>query len=94
MGKKQKKVTVQKEYTSSHKKGDDNSGGSSLKDLLSGDVFAKLKEQGEELAHADAARKAKEAQEKAEQQRKEQKRKENDFSYLLENSDPNWNKYK
>ncbi|PZE22222.1 YqkE family protein [Paenibacillus xerothermodurans] len=65
-----------------------------LKDLLNPDVLNKLKEQSEQLkteeqgrreaqrAHAEAARKA------------EQKRLDNDFEYLLNNSNVDWRKYK
>lgn len=94
MGKKQKKVTPQKEYTSLHKADSSEQGGASLKDLLNSDVLAKLKAQSDELTKQEQSKKAKEAEEKAEQQRLEKKRLESDFAYLLENSDPNWNKYK
>lgn len=95
MGKKQKKITKQKEYTSTHDKAsDESSGGSSLKDLLSGDVLAKLKAQSDAITKADQQQKEKAEQEKAEQKRLEQKRLENDFDYLLNNSDSNWSKYK
>lgn len=93
MGKKQKKVTKQKEYTSANSESNTTSG-SSLKDLLSGDVLEKLKAQSNALVQADQDRKDKEAAVKAEQQRLEQKRLENDFDYLLNNSDTNWSKYK
>ena len=93
MGKKQKKVTKQKEYTSASSDSNSTSG-SSLKDLLSGDVLNKLKAQSDALIQADQDRKDKEAEAKAEQQRLEKKRLENDFDYLLNNSDTNWSKYK
>lgn len=93
MGKKQKKVTTQKEFTST-KNNSSDTGGLSLKDLLSGSVLEQLKAQNEALVKADQEQKEKEAEAKAEQQRLEKKRLENDFNYLLNNSDTNWSKYK
>lgn len=93
MGKKQKKVTFQKQYESK-KQDSDTAGGNSLKDLLQKDVLAKLKQQAEEVKQEDAAKQKAAADAQAEAKRLEQKRLENDFNYLLENSDPNWSKYK
>lgn len=65
-----------------------------LKDLLSQDVLQKLKAQAEDLK-VEEARRAEQRREEAEKARKaEQKRLENNFEYLLENSDMNWKKFK
>lgn len=93
MGKKQKKVTQQQSFKSKKEEAPATSG-ASLKDLLSADTLAKLKEQGEAAKQAEQARKDAEAVRKAEAERAERKRLENDFNYLLEQSDPNWSKYK
>ncbi|GAB2698997.1 DUF3886 domain-containing protein [Paenibacillus thermoaerophilus] len=65
-----------------------------LKDLLSPDIVSKLREQADELKQEEAKRQEA-ARKQAEEARKdEQKRLEQDFAYLLENSDPDWRKYK
>ncbi|GBG11962.1 hypothetical protein B1748_05750 [Paenibacillus sp. MY03] len=68
--------------------------GATLKELLGADVLNKLKAQADQLKQEDADRKERERKEAEETKKREQKLKENDFSYLLNNSDPNWNKYK
>lgn len=65
-----------------------------LNELLSADIVNKLKAQAEELKKAEASRKEEVRQQEEEKKKLEQKRLENDFSYLLENSDPNWSKHK
>lgn len=91
MGKKQRKTTTQKQYESAAK---ENNSGSTLKDLLNADTLAKLKAQAEQVKE-DVRKKEEEVQaKKIEERKKEQKILENDFNYLLENSDPSWNKYK
>jgi|GEM_PF-1115059 len=96
MGKKQKKQSGQRmsHHDRQYKESEVQSGGASLKELLNSDTLAKLKAQAEQVKEAEALNKAAEAERKAEQERAERKKKENDFSYLLENSDPNWSKYK
>ena len=65
-----------------------------LKDLLRDDVLQKLKNQAAEIQAQEEKRKE-EARLQAEAERKaEQKRRDNDFAYLLEHSDMDWNKYK
>ena len=68
--------------------------GNMLKDLLKADVLDKLKLQAKEVEKAEQERKQQEKVKEAEAKRLEQKKLENDFSYLLNNSDPNWSKYK
>jgi len=65
-----------------------------LKDLLQADVLDKLKLQAKEAEKAEQERKQQQKEKEAEAKRQEQKKLENDFSYLLNNSDPNWSKYK
>lgn len=94
MGKKQKKVTHQRSYAAKPSTNDVGASGASLKDLLNADTLAKLKAQGEAVKQAEQQRNAEETARKAEAERAERKRLENDFNYLLENSDPSWSKYK
>lgn len=68
--------------------------GATLGELLGADVLSKLKAQSDQLKQADADRKERERLEAEEAKKREQKKKESDFSYLLDNSDPNWGKYK
>lgn len=68
--------------------------GATLKDLLGADVLHKLKAQADQLKQEETDRKERERKEAEEARKREQKQKENDFSYLLDNSDPNWSKYK
>ncbi|MEF2245027.1 MULTISPECIES: YqkE family protein [unclassified Paenibacillus] len=68
--------------------------GNMLKDLLNADVLDKLKLQAKETEKAEQERKQREKEKEAEAKRQAQKKLENDFSYLLDNSDPNWSKYK
>jgi hypothetical protein len=65
-----------------------------LNELLSAEIVNKLKAQAEELKKAEANRKEEIRKQEEEKKKLEQKRLENDFSYLLENSDPNWSKHK
>lgn len=94
MGKKQKKQTVYRSNEASMPKKEAATGGASLKELLNSETLAKLKQQAEQVKREGAEKKAAEAKRKAEAEEAERKRLENDFSYLLENSDPNWSKYK
>lgn len=67
--------------------------GATLKELLSADVLHKLKAQAEELKQAEIDRLEQERKQEEEAKKQEQKKKENDFAYLLENSEANWGKY-
>ncbi|MFF2887523.1 YqkE family protein [Paenibacillus sp. NPDC057967] len=69
-------------------------GGATLKELLGADTLQKLKAQADELKTAEADRKEKQRLQEEEAKKQEKKRLENDFSYLLENSDSKWSKYK
>ncbi|MDQ8737701.1 YqkE family protein [Paenibacillus sp. LHD-38] len=91
MGKKQKKVSSPMPK-SAPKADSDN--GLTLKDLLSSEMLNKLKAQADEMKQTEAARKEDLRKQEEEKKKQEQKRLENDFSYLLENSDPNWSKHK
>ncbi|WP_426446666.1 YqkE family protein [Paenibacillus sp. S-38] len=65
-----------------------------LKDLLNPEVLQKLKAQSESMK-AEAEQRREEERRRAEEARRaEQKRLDNDFGHLLENSDPNWRKFK
>ncbi|MFD0958886.1 YqkE family protein [Paenibacillus chungangensis] len=68
--------------------------GASLKELLGADVLNKLQAKAGELKQEQAKREEQARKEKEEDRRQEQKRLENDFSYLLNNSDSDWSKYK
>lgn len=68
--------------------------GATLKELLGADVLDKLQAKAGELKQEQAKREDQARKEKEEARRQEQKRLENDFSYLLNNSDSNWSKYK
>ncbi|MCA0758506.1 DUF3886 domain-containing protein [Paenibacillus sp. N4] len=91
MGKKQKRASNHEARQTSKP---EESGGLSLKELLSADTIGKLKAQADGLKQAEAARKEEQRKQEEEKKKQEQKRLENDFSYLLENSDSNWSKYK
>lgn len=65
-----------------------------LKDLLSSEVLNKLKAQADELKQEESSRKEAERKTAEDARKAEQKRLDNDFSHLLENSDPNWRNYK
>jgi hypothetical protein len=91
MGKKQKKAVSAPPKAASKKEADN---GLTLKDLLGSDVLSKLKAQADEMKQAEASRKEELRKQEEEKKKQEQKRLENDFSYLLENSDPNWSKHK
>jgi len=79
---------------SKNQQAETQSSGNLLKDLLNADVLDKLKLQAKETEKAEHERKQREKEKEAEAKRQEQKKLENDFSYLLDNSDPNWSKYK
>ncbi len=68
--------------------------GSTLKDLISGEVLQKLKAQADELKQAEVSRKEEIKRQEEEAKKKEQKLRENDFAYLLENSALSSGKYK
>ncbi|MNZ94805.1 hypothetical protein D3C78_1139220 [compost metagenome] len=91
MGKKQKKMTSQPARTAPKK---DEEQGMTLKDLLSSDVLGKLKAQADEMKQAESDRKEQLRKQEEERKKQEQKLLENDFAYLLDNSDPNWSKHK
>lgn len=93
MGKKQKKITEQKQYESK-KKIDQSTDGLSMKSLLNDDVLNKLKAVAQTVKQEQAELEQKQAEEQAAIKKAEQKRLENDFAYLLEHSDPKSNKYK
>ncbi|MNH46405.1 hypothetical protein D3C79_1091750 [compost metagenome] len=65
-----------------------------MKDLISGEVLQKLKAQADELKQAEVSRKEEIKRQEEEAKKKEQKLRENDFAYLLENSDLSSGKYK
>lgn len=65
-----------------------------LKDLLNPELLQKLKETSETLKASEAERLEKERQEREAARAAEQKRRDNDFEYLLENSDMDWKRYK
>jgi hypothetical protein len=65
-----------------------------LKELLSAEVLAKLKKQQAELEAAETQRREEKRRQEEEARKAEQKRLENDFEYLLNNSDSDWRKYK
>ena len=98
MGKHKKRVNAQQQQSAGRKPSNKSESsaqqGNTLADLLSNDVLSKLK------AQADASKKAEAEQEEQkrlaaiEAKKREQKAKENDFEYLLQNSDSNWSKYK
>ncbi|MCR2802944.1 YqkE family protein [Paenibacillus soyae] len=68
--------------------------GNSLKDLLGAATIQKLKAQADEMKLAEQKRKEEKRRQEEEAKKQEQKRLENDFAYLLDNSDPNWGKFK
>lgn len=72
----------------------DSAQGATLKERLGADIIGKLKAQADEMKQAEAERLASLRKREEEAKKKERERLENDFSYLLENSDSNWNKYK
>lgn len=65
-----------------------------LKDLLSPDVLSRLKAQADELSAAEERRKEEQRKQEEEARKAEQKRLDNDFEHLLNNSSPDWRKYK
>lgn len=65
-----------------------------LKELLNADVLGKLKAQADELKQQEANRKEEARRQEEEKRKQEQKARENDFAYLLENSDLSFGKYK
>lgn len=91
MGKKQKKITSSAPKAAPKNEPDN---GMTLKDLLSSDIVSKLKAQADEMKQAEASRKEELRKQEEEKKKLEQKRLENDFSYLLDNSDPSWSKHK
>ncbi|MEK5058273.1 YqkE family protein [Paenibacillus shunpengii] len=72
----------------------EESGAATLKDMLSDEVLGKLKAQAKEIKAADLQRQE-EARRLAEEKKKaEQKKLDNNFEYLLDNSNLDWHKYK
>ncbi|WP_439647761.1 YqkE family protein [Collibacillus ludicampi] len=65
-----------------------------LADALSASVLQKLKQTKEELEAEEARKKEELRKQEEERQRLEKKRLENDFQYLLENSNLDWRKFK
>jgi hypothetical protein len=86
MGKKKRQVPVPRPAA------DDQP--ATLKDLLSKDVLNQLKAQAEGWKAEEAKRAEQHRLEAAEAKKAEQKRLENNFEYLLENSDMNWRNHK
>lgn len=68
--------------------------GHSMQDLIGEDMFQQLKKQAKQLEEVEQQRQEEKRQEILAAKQAEKKKMENDFAYLLENSDPNWNKYK
>ncbi|GIP36470.1 hypothetical protein J2TS4_56800 [Paenibacillus sp. J2TS4] len=65
-----------------------------LKELLSSDIINRLKEQADDWK-AEEEKQKQEKRKQAEEARKaERKKLENNFEYLLDNSDMDWKKYK
>lgn len=95
MGKKQKKVHSSAPRSAPKAaSNNEQDNGMTLKDLLSSDMLNKLKAQADEMKQAEANLKEDLRKQEEEKKKQEQKRLENDFSYLLENSDPSWSKHK
>jgi Na+/phosphate symporter len=92
MGKKNKGNTVKKPSKPQSEASEQQ--GATLGELLGADVLRKLKAQSDQMKQDDADRRERERKEAEEARKREQKLKESDFSYLLDNSDPNWSKYK
>jgi hypothetical protein len=65
-----------------------------LKDLLNPEIIIKLKAQADDMKAAEAAVKEKVRLEAEQAKKDEQKRLENDFEYLLKNSNMDWRKNK
>ncbi|WP_200760659.1 YqkE family protein [Effusibacillus dendaii] len=65
-----------------------------LKDLLNEETLAKLKSQQAELQAEEDRRQAEKRLQEEAARKAEQKRLENDFEYLLKNSNQDWRKYK
>ncbi|HEY4391199.1 MAG TPA: YqkE family protein [Paenibacillus sp.] len=65
-----------------------------LKDLLNDEILSKLKAQASELKREEEQRKEEERIQVEEAKRAERKKLENNFEYLLNKSDMDWNKYK
>ncbi|CAM3974610.1 YqkE family protein [Paenibacillus alkaliterrae] len=91
MGKKQKQARNNQAKPSSKA---EEGMGLSLKDLLGAEVIGKLKAQADDMKQAEAARKEEARKQEEEKKKQERKLLENDFAYLLENSDPRWSKHK
>ncbi|WP_424766002.1 YqkE family protein [Paenibacillus sp. sgz302251] len=91
MGKKHKKTTKPAGKPAPKS---EESNGLSLKDLLSADMIGKLKAQADDLKQAETTRKEEHRRQEEEKRKQELKRLENDFEYLLENSNQSWSKYK
>jgi hypothetical protein len=67
---------------------------STLKDILSSDTLAKLKEKANTLKAEEEKRNEEQRRQAEEARKAEQKRLDNDFGHLLENSKLDWHKYK
>ncbi|NIK77675.1 hypothetical protein FHS15_002811 [Paenibacillus castaneae] len=65
-----------------------------LNELLNPEIVSKLKAQAEEMKQTEANKKEEIRKQEEEKKKQEQKRLENDFAYLLDNSDPSWSKHK
>ncbi|WP_120463490.1 YqkE family protein [Paenibacillus aceti] len=65
-----------------------------LKDLLNEETLSKLKAQATELKRVEEQRKEEERIQAEETKRAERKKLENDFEYLLNKSNMDWQKYK
>ena len=65
-----------------------------IKDMLSAEMVSRLKAQAEDMRAAEARQREEERRQAEEKRRQEQKQLENDFSYLLSQSDMDWRKHK
>lgn len=65
-----------------------------LKDLLNPEIIQKLKAQADEMKAVEVAKQEKVRLQAEEAKKAEQKRLENDFEYLLKNSNMDWRKNK
>jgi hypothetical protein len=65
-----------------------------LKDLINPDIVNKLRAQSDQMRADEEAKKEQARKLALEAQKAEQKRLDNDFEHLLNNSSPDWRKFK
>ncbi len=65
-----------------------------LKDLLDAQTLGKLKAQADSLKHQEVQRQEEVRRQQEQRRQEEQRQRDNEFGYLLENSDPDWRKHK